>query len=120
MKTRPKTIDEMYADINNLKDKVHDRFLKLQKEMTDNFEKTKNAVDERAQYVQDVVEGFGRQQHPGTKLCPQCYGAGGKWLVGEGEIDTKIIIFSGLRTKEWWTCDTCKGTGRIPAEKKKG
>ena len=119
MKTRPKTIDEMYADINKLKDRTHDRFLKLEKKMSEDIEKTKNAVDERSQYVQDVVEGFGRQQHPGTKLCQQCWGVGGKWEKRENAHlgIGGSIWFMGER--DWWTCDKCKGTGRVPIEKKK-
>ncbi len=122
MKTRPKTIDEMYADINKLKDKTHDRFLRLKKELSEDIEETKNAVDERAQFVEDLLEGLGRQQHPGTVRCLQCFGAGGKWQGEKRSLSGPhgILHYLNADNKHWWSCDACKGTGRIPIEEKKG
>ena len=110
-----------------LEEMIHDL-----KELKEDVEALKVGTNERTQYLQDVVEGFGRQQQPGTKLCPQCYGAGGKWEEREnGHLGIRASLFF-MAGCDWWTCDTCKGTGRmrkesllnvsadVPAKKKKG
>ena len=106
----------------------------LRKELSEDIEETKNAVDERAQFVEDLLEGLGRQQHPGTERCQQCYGAGGKWLDEKRSLSGPhgILHYLNADNKHWWSCDACKGAGRmrkesllnvsadVPIEKKKG
>jgi len=115
-------VDEFYGRIRKLRER-----LEKAEEVIENL---KTAIDKRAQYVEDVVEGLGRQLSPDTKECQQCHGAGGKWLTAK--FDSSIPIFSSFSDRRWWACDNCKGTGRMrkesllnvsadrPAKKKKG
>ena len=83
------------------------------------FQKTLDGYERR---TKDLTEGFGRRLRPDTESCEVCSGVGGKWIEVEAGPRTPLI-FAAARVfmdKEWWTCDTCKGTGRIPIEKKKG
>ena len=92
-------------------------FQKKIEELEEETETLKAAVDERTQFVEDLVEGWGRQAYPGTELCKQCFGAGGEWVTEDrSHCPGGIFHWISDVKKYWWVCDTCKGTGRIPEE----
>ncbi len=93
------------------KEKIREILDRLERDI----EKTVDTVDKRAQHVEDLVECLALQQHPGTTCCRQCKGAGKK-----REYRIRWHVW-GLPSPYWqYTCDKCKGTGRVPTEKKKG
>lgn len=74
---------------------------------------TREVFEKQRRFIEDVVEGFGRQNHPGTELCGQCRGAGGGWR----KYHLTYQSFYGQYV--WWECGLCEGTGRVPIEKRK-
>ena len=105
-------IAEIYDHMNKLKDVIDSRFKGIEEKLRNLYE---TIADDR-QSVKDVIEGLGRRLNPGTKSCSQCGGVGGKWE--KEKYHGGIPLFMDCDNSQWWTCDKCKGTGRVPIDKK--
>ena len=75
-----------------------------------------SGLAEQRQLVEDSMEHLALEQYPDTIRCEQCKGTGEKveaqWTAG------RYSSFEAPAPAWRWTCVACKGSGRIPTEKK--